>query len=165
MSCRYKFLLFLTVLTALLFFIPMGSAAQRLQEKVQPDLSGGFQLPSRDRAVGLPPTGRNQPAANNWRQFETQGSAKTDWTARMSEKGGDRSPLLRFKPPGEQGASSVLRRWPADAVVQGSSSGPRIEEGKEGMVGESPPAQRGPADLRGGHGAVLKGRPVAPDRP
>jgi hypothetical protein len=69
---------------------------------------------------------------------------------------------LRLKQTDDQGGSTVLRRWRLDGDAQDSGMAKQGED--DVSAGELTPA-RVPADLRGGFGAVLKGRPVAPAEP
>lgn len=160
-----------TLLVAILLLLasPMGILAQPspTRERLQPDFSAGFQLPNRD--TSLPKEGRDKKPPSNWRQFRDGESANTGWASRSKEKGGERSGMLRLQQRGAQGTSAVLRRWAMDPDSQESGTISPVD-GKETAIaaddgGKPLPAARVPADLRGGYGAVLKGRPVAPEQP
>jgi hypothetical protein len=150
----------------LLLKCPLYVSAQNVQrERLQPDFSAGFQLPSRE-VMGPGGAERwDKPAVSRWRQEGGTETAPFGWTPRRQAPPGDRTPLLRFKQKTEQGAPGVLRRWRSAADVQERGQAKQGGRGGGLEVDASLPEVRAPLDLRGGQGAVLKGRPVAPNLP
>jgi hypothetical protein len=164
MTVRYSLIVFFT---CLLLANPLKAPAQTWQEqdRLQPDYSGGFHRPDReDRRAGLPREEGNRSSVNSWRQLGVGGEARPGWVGGRANTG-EGAPVLRRIERQQERGTAGLRRWRADAVVQGSGDanlGDKEEGRAEQGVGERLPAPRGPVDPRRGYGAVLKGRTVTP---
>jgi hypothetical protein len=155
------------LLSACFLLSPMYASAQGWPEpdRLQPDFSGGFHRPSSEKN-GAKAGPQKQRPINSWRQMGDGQAAGSGWAPGNAAKPAERAPLLRF-PQEEQDAPTILRRWRPDPLEQdlGTASIGRSKEGSSEAVEQSLPGPRVPADPRGGYGAVLQGRPVAPVSP
>jgi hypothetical protein len=155
------------LLSAWLLLSPMYISAQGWPEpdRLQPDFSGGFHRPSSEKK-GADAQLQKQRPLNSWRQMADGQAAGSGWAPGNAAKSAERSPLLRFPREG-QDTPTILRRWRPDALAQDlGAASPGGRNGGSSVAAEQPlPETRAPADPRGGYGAVLQGRPVAPVSP